>query len=50
MIKSTERPNAKTPYTSPQLTIFGQFSKMTAGGSGIDAETSMGDMGAMRRP
>lgn len=42
--------NEKMPYAAPQLTVYGQFSQLTAGGSGVDSEASMGDMGAMRRP
>ncbi|WP_298470080.1 hypothetical protein [uncultured Erythrobacter sp.] len=40
---------AKKPYQQPILSIFGAFSKLTAGGSGLQTETGA-NMNPNRRP
>ncbi len=40
---------AKKPYQQPTLSIYGAFSKLTAGGSGLQTETGSG-MNPNRRP
>lgn len=40
---------SKAPYAEPKLVIYGGFSQLTAGGSGVDIEgPNMGSR--MRRP
>ena len=42
----------KAPYASPRLKKYGSFAKLTASGSGLDAEVFPDPMGQnmMRRP
>lgn len=41
---------ASKPYSPPKLVVYGEFSKLTAAGSGSLFETGPGMMGTMRRP